>query len=485
VLQPGNRVGRYEIQAVVGEGGFGQVYRAWDPELERAVAIKELLSERKAREPAQYAEYLERFRLERRVQGQFQHPHIVSVYDMVQQDGDEYLVEEYVAGGTLRTLVEQEGRLPPERAVQIGVEMCQAIAAAWEQDIVHRDVKPSNILLTDDGHAKLSDFGVAQVGQMSQRTQSDSHHPGTPAYMSPEQEQAYGYLAERSDLYSLGLVLYEALSGKSFKRERVAVRQLAPDLPKGLADVVMRALAADPADRYQRAAEFETALHHALDRARPMWLWWIGGALVLLALVVSGWLNLRASSQGQPTPLATPTPSQTSAPATPTPTPTETPTRAVTFTATPAPAATSIPTVTPSPRPTRTPTVSVPRLISPEGAAQVKVSLVTFQWDGELPNADYGFRVSLRQGSDGAVHASPILDGIQWTVELPGDAGDAVGEWRWSVAVVRRSGTGDTLAQSDEWTFYYNPFGGSSGPAPFDSPLPTPSSLRSLSVSAP
>jgi serine/threonine protein kinase len=132
MLQPGDYVGRYEIQAVVGEGGFGKVYRAWDAELERPVAIKALSSERRASAPDQHAAYLERFKMERRVQGQFQHPHIVSVYDMVRQNGDEYLVEEYVAGGTLRALIEREGRLPPERVVQIGTEMCRAITAAWE-----------------------------------------------------------------------------------------------------------------------------------------------------------------------------------------------------------------------------------------------------------------------------------------------------------------------------------------------------------------
>ncbi|MGD9101569.1 MAG: serine/threonine-protein kinase, partial [Anaerolineae bacterium] len=189
MLQSGERIGRYEIQAVIGEGGFGQVYLAHDSELERPVAIKALSRERLTRAPAQYAAYRERFKLERRVQGQFQHPHIVSVYDLVQQDGDEYLVEEFVPGGTLRELIQRQGRLSPQRTVQIGVEMCQAIAAAWEQDVVHRDIKPSNILLTDDGHVKLTDFGVAQVGQLSQRTQSDNHHPGTPAYMSPEQEK--------------------------------------------------------------------------------------------------------------------------------------------------------------------------------------------------------------------------------------------------------------------------------------------------------
>ena len=124
MLQTGDCVGRYEIQIAVGKGGFGRVYRAWDPQFERLVAIKELSGERKAREPAKYAEYMERFRLERRVQGRFQHPHIVSVYDLVQQDGDEYLVEEYVDGGTLQGLIREQGTLPPERVVRIGIEMC-------------------------------------------------------------------------------------------------------------------------------------------------------------------------------------------------------------------------------------------------------------------------------------------------------------------------------------------------------------------------
>lgn len=472
MLRSGDHVGRYEIQAVVGEGGFGRVYRAWDPELERLVAIKELTAERKAREPAQYANYLERFQLERRVQGQFQHPHIVSVYDLVQQDGDEYLIEEFVAGGTLGALIQQNGTLSPERVVQVGVEMCQAIAVAWEQDVVHRDVKPSNILLTDDGHAKLTDFGVAQIGQMSQRTQSDSHHPGTPAYMSPEQEQAYGYLDERSDLYALGLVLYEALTGKSFKRERVPVRQLAPDVPKGLAEVVMRALAHDPADRYQCAAEFETALRHALDKSHSGWLWRVGGAIVLLTVIIVGWFSARTGSQSLPTSTATRTPSRTPTPPTPTSTPTKTPTFAATFAPTLTPSATPTPTVTPSPEPTPEPVVLAPRLISPVGAAVLKTARVTFRWTGELPNSGYGFRVLLHRGEDGSDHASSVLDGTQWTVDLPGDASEAIGEWRWSVAVVRRSGTGDAIARSNEWTFYYNPFGGGSSPS--QSPLPTP-----------
>lgn len=480
MLQPGDRVGRYEIHSIIGEGGFGKVYLAWDSGLVRWAAIKELSSERKISEPARHAEYLERFRLERRVQGQFQHPHIVSVHDLVQQDGDEYLVEEFVKGGTLRALLQKEDHLSPERVIQIGVEMCQAIAAAWEQDVVHRDIKPSNILLTGDGHAKLTDFGVAQIGQMSQRTQSDSHHPGTPAYMSPEQEKGYGYLDERSDLYVLGLVLYEALTGKSFKRERAPVCQLAPDVPKKLEKVVMRALELDPTARYQCAAEFEAALRHALDESRPVWLWWLGGIIILLALFVGLLLSVRSlREQGAPAPTATVTatapPSSTPTSPTPTSTPTKTPTVAATSTPV------MIVTATIPSQSTQTPVAEIvaPWLISPPGAWTTRASRLTFRWGGELPGSSYGFRVSLRHKSN--EYTSPILDGTQWTVDLPGDARDAVGEWRWSVAIVQRDETQGMAARSDAWTFYYNPFG---GPSPSTSPLPTlPISPLSTSTS--
>jgi serine/threonine protein kinase len=469
MLQAGDRVGRYEIQAVVGEGGFGKVYQAWDPEFERSVAIKELSGERQSDEPTKYAEYKERFKLERRVQGQFQHPHIVSVYDLVQQDGNEYLVEQFIEGGTLRALLDREHRLQPERVIEIGVEMCQAIAAIWESDIVHRDIKPSNILLADDGQAKLSDFGVAQVGRLSQRTGSDAHHPGTPAYMSPEQERGRGYLDERSDLYSLGLVLYEALTGKSYKRERVSVRQLAPDVPKGLEGAVMRALAQDPGDRYQSTAELETALRHALDTPWPAWTWW-GGIVLLLVLVAGGWLFTQIWPQKQSTPtptttlvpsvapsspvVVTPSPTETLAGLTlpSAPTPTLTATTAITLTVTPSPTltgtralATKAPVVTPS----------APRLVSPAGSVWTCSSHQTFEWDGQLPDSSYGFRASLRNEVRNLSYASPILDGTQWTIDIKGSA---AGEWRWSVAVVRRGGIQDTVISSEERAFYYTPF---------------------------
>ena len=485
MLQPGNHVGRYEIQAIVGEGGFGKVYRAWDPELERLVAIKELLSECQVDEPTKYVEYRERFKLERRVQGQFQHPHIVSVYDLVQQDDNEYLVEQFVEGGTLRAWLDREGRLRPERAIEIGTELCRAITAIWENDIVHRDIKPSNILLTGDGHAKLSDFGIAQVGRLSQRTQSDTRHPGSPAYMSPEQERGGGYLDERSDLYALGLVLYEALTGKSYKRERVPVRQLAPDLPRELEKAVMRALAQNPADRYPSPAEFETALRRVqitsqpTDRKRPAWAWW-GVGFISLALIAGGWLTFRSSSQGLASPTLTVTllPSQMLPVDAPAPTatsvaltPTLVPLQVFTATATPALNATLNPTVTPTPSGTPKPTVtstpkpsvtpSAPRLIGPPGAGWTCSARQTFKWEGRLPDSSYGFRVRLHHIERDLSYVSPILDTTEWTADV---LGDAAGEWTWSVAVIRRSSDQD-LIRSNEWTFYYTPFCQSISPA--------------------
>lgn len=468
--QPGECVGRYEIQALIGEGGFGQVYRAYDPKLERTVAVKELLGERRAAEPSQYAEHLARFQLEYRVQSQFKHPHIVAVYDLVEDDGNEYLIEELMEGGTLRDRLDREAILSSPTVAQIGSELCQAIAAMWARDIVHRDIKPNNILLTADGRAKLSDFGVAQVGQLSQRTHSDSHHPGTPAYMSPEQEKAYGYLDERSDLYSLGMVLYEAVTGKSYKRERVPPRQLNPSIPKALDAVIVRLLAREPERRYQSASEAEAALRGALNPPRSFWPWLIGLG-VTTALIVGGLMLIKPVSPVSLTPTITLTltiePSLTATLKPPTPTATAInivqPTLAVTPSMTSAPS----PTATRSPTPIATATAAAvaPVLISPPGGSTVNGSRLTLHWQGSLPNVDFAYRVTVAYSGGDPVYVSPLLDVDQWSVELPASR---VGAWSWSVEIVRRAGTSGNVARSAEAVFYNDPFG------PFVSPLPTP-----------
>lgn len=240
----------------------------------------------------------------------------------------------------------------------------------------------------------------------------------------------------------------------------------------------MRALESDPADRYQRAAEFEAALRHALDRDRPVWLWWFGGIIILLALFMSLYLSVRSlQDQSASAPTATLTATLFLSPTQTSPIPTSAPTQ------TPTVAATSTPvmTVTLPSQPTRTPAIEIspPWLISPPGAWTTRASRLTFRWGGELPDSNYGFRVSLYHGNN--EYTSPILDGTQWTVDLPRDARDAVGEWRWSVAIVQRGETQDVTARSGAWTFYYSPFGGpspSTSPLPGSSvsPLPTPAS---------
>ncbi|MBC7262212.1 MAG: serine/threonine protein kinase, partial [Chloroflexi bacterium] len=213
--------GKFKIIAEIGEGGFGKTYLGYDAGMDRQVAIKELLHESAEVSPEDYEDYKRRFRKEAQVVSKFSHPNVVTAYSLESDDeGDLYLVLEYVDGGSLKNLLAQ-GPLEPARAVAIALDLCEAIDAIWKWDIVHRDIKPSNILLTKEGQAKLTDFGVAQVGHETRRTQEARAHPGTPAYKSPEQASSTGYLDQRSDLYALGLVLYEMLTGQLYLRNRV------------------------------------------------------------------------------------------------------------------------------------------------------------------------------------------------------------------------------------------------------------------------
>ena len=210
--------GRYRLDAQVGTGGMSTVYRAFDATLERRVAIKLM-----HRDIAADSDQLERFRREARAVAQLSHPHIVGVIDAGEEDGRPYIVFEYVEGETLKDRIRRLGRLPVDEAIAYAIEIARALGAAHGRGIVHRDVKPQNVLVDEEGSAKVTDFGIARSMDDSGLT-AEGRVLGTTDYVSPE--QALGHdVNGQSDIYSLGVVLYEMLTGDvPFHGENQVVR---------------------------------------------------------------------------------------------------------------------------------------------------------------------------------------------------------------------------------------------------------------------
>ena len=263
----GTFLGRYQINAKIGRGAMGVVYRARDPKIKRTVAIKTVSLA--GLEPDAEREYRERFVLEAQAAGQLSHPGIITVFDVGEdpETGAPYLVMEYVDGKSLdQHLSGENARLPLGTALQLTQELAEALDYAHAQGVVHRDIKPANIMITGDGHAKIADFGIAKLNQ----TQMTQHGRvlGSPAYMAPEQLRDGGVDA-RSDLFSLGVVLYLMLTGqKPFQgnsiatvcfrlanHEPLAVATYDISFPPALDLVVSRAIAKTPAQRYQSGGE--------------------------------------------------------------------------------------------------------------------------------------------------------------------------------------------------------------------------------------
>jgi beta-lactam-binding protein with PASTA domain/predicted Ser/Thr protein kinase len=266
--------GRYRVVGRLGSGGMADVYCAEDLQLGRNVALKVLHSRF-----AQDAEFRERFRREARSAAGLQHQNVVSIYDRGEWDGNYYIAMEYLEGHTLKEIVQREGPLAPDRAIDLTVQVLRAVRFAHRRGIIHRDIKPHNVIVDDEGRAKVTDFGIARAAGASDMTQTGSIM-GTAQYLSPEQAQGHA-VSEPSDLYSAGIMLYELLTGrvpfdgesavtialKHVNERPVPPSMINPLVPPELEGVVMRALEKDPRLRFPDADAFIAALEHA--RARP------------------------------------------------------------------------------------------------------------------------------------------------------------------------------------------------------------------------
>ncbi|MGO9909162.1 MAG: protein kinase domain-containing protein, partial [Solirubrobacteraceae bacterium] len=266
-LAPGTMVDdRYRIVSRLGAGGMADVFLAEDEQLGRKVALK-LLYQRFAEDPG----FVERFRREAQSAAGLQHPNVVSVYDRGSYDGTYYIAMEYLPGRSLKQLIRAEAPLDPIRAIDITLQILRAARFAHRRGVIHRDLKPHNVIVDDQDNAKVTDFGIARAGA-SDMTETGSIM-GTAQYLSPEQAQGFA-VSDASDLYSVGVILYELLTGAvpfegesavaiAFKQVSAAPRppsELNPAIPPSLDAVVMRALAKDPAHRYANADELIEAL---------------------------------------------------------------------------------------------------------------------------------------------------------------------------------------------------------------------------------
>jgi eukaryotic-like serine/threonine-protein kinase len=264
---------RYELEELVGSGGMSSVYRAHDKVLDRRVALKVLHQHYTSED-----EYVERFRREARMVAGLLHQNIVTVIDRGEDDGCPFIVFEFVDGENLKQLVNREGRLPVDRAVELAVQIARGLSFAHANGYVHRDVKPQNVLLNGDGEAKVTDFGIARSLDVKHGVTQTGTVLGTSDYIAPEQAQGQR-VDEHTDVYSLGIVLFELLTGelpfsgenfvavamKHINEPPPPVSTLRPEVPPRLDAAVARALAKRPEDRFATMADFGRELEACLQ----------------------------------------------------------------------------------------------------------------------------------------------------------------------------------------------------------------------------
>jgi tRNA A-37 threonylcarbamoyl transferase component Bud32 len=255
---------RYELEELVGTGGMSSVYRAHDRLLDRKVALKVL-----HQHYTDDDEYVERFKREARSVATLSHPNIVTVIDRGEHEGRQFIVFEYVEGENLKRLIERRGPAPVSTALELAMQIARGLSFAHQQGLVHRDVKPQNVLMNGDGQAKVTDFGIARSLDVKQGMTQTGTVLGTSDYIAPEQAQGQR-VDEHTDVYSLGVVLYEMLlnevpfPGENFvavamrhiNEEPPSIRAKRPDVPVRVEAAVHRAMAKDPQERFQTMSEF-------------------------------------------------------------------------------------------------------------------------------------------------------------------------------------------------------------------------------------
>lgn len=254
--------GRYEIHELLGVGGMAYVYKAYDNIEKRWVAIK-ILKE----ELAGNSDFLRRFRNESKAIAVLSHPNIVKVYDVSFGDRIQYIVMEYIDGITLKQYIEQQGEIKWREALYFTVQILRALQHAHEKGIIHRDIKPQNIMLLEDGTIKVTDFGIARFSQAETQTMTDKAI-GSVHYIAPEQARG-GYINDKADIYSVGVMLYEMLTGQlpfvadnavsvaimQMQAEPTPPSRINPSIPKGLEEITMHAMEKNPAQRFPSAAD--------------------------------------------------------------------------------------------------------------------------------------------------------------------------------------------------------------------------------------
>src|SRR3954453_12977561 len=267
---------RYEVEELVGAGGMSSVYRAHDRLLDRKVALK-VMHQHCGEDP----EHVERFRREARSVAALSHPNVVTVIDRGEQDGRQFIVFEYIDGENLKQLIERRGAAPVKTALELAKQIGLALSFAHQQGLIHRDVKPQNVLLNGDGTAKVTDFGIARSLDVQHGMTQTGTVLGTSDYIAPEQAQGQR-VDEQTDIYSLGVVLYELLTsevpfpGENFvavamrhiNEEPPSIREKRPDVSPRLEAAIHRAMAKDAAARFATMADFCHELELCLAEAQ-------------------------------------------------------------------------------------------------------------------------------------------------------------------------------------------------------------------------